>query len=182
MKMKKFFVVCAFSLVAAFVGCSEDKAVTGGDWFEPVEQHSATYTSVEVSCTANFGEGVMTSENVGFRYAPVEEGDVVNPASTRAEESKWSFVKNCSVAGNVISARIEGLTPNTTYKVQAYMVMGTSMMYGVEMEVKTKELPAGESFMELISEAEMKVSAQESVQEIAYKIYNAQDTVKLAPS
>ena len=96
-------------------------------WFYAPEA-GVSGTTVEVSCRTKFGDGVLSSAQAGFAYAPIRSDDT----------GSFTETTDVTVDGQVMSCRLTGLDAETSYLIYAYVDMGSGgRMQSKPVVVKT---------------------------------------------
>ena len=72
--MKRFLVVLFAGAAAVFASCNDEETGKENKWFYAPEA-GVSGTTVEVSCRTKFGDGVLSSAQAGFAYAPIGAAD-----------------------------------------------------------------------------------------------------------
>ncbi|WP_417015929.1 DNA/RNA non-specific endonuclease [Alistipes sp.] len=130
--MKRIFTLLVGGLAALLVACDSDKTETGGsEWFA-VPECTVDGTVVTARCETKFGEGILTGSNAGFAYAEV----------TAAGVGAYEHASNVSVTGNLLTATLDGLQPETLYVVYAYADFGSSRMQSTATSFRTGQATA----------------------------------------
>ena len=126
MLMKKIFALLLAALSVALVACGDEKTENENDWFlAPAAKVDGT--TVELTCSTRFGDGVLEGLNAGFSCAAV------------TGESLDEFVDytDVTVEGSRLSARVTGLRPETLYIFYAYADLPTGRTRSVSGSFQT---------------------------------------------
>ena len=129
--MKRFLVVLFAGAAAVFASCNDEETGKENKWFYAPEAE-VSGTTVEVSCRTKFGDGVLSSAQAGFAYAPIRSDDT----------GSFTETTDVTVDGQVMSCRLTGLDAETSYLIYAYVDMGSGgRMQSKPVVVKTGENP-----------------------------------------
>lgn len=129
--MKRFLVVLFAGAAAVFASCNDEETGKENKWFYAPEAE-VSGTTVEVSCRTKFGDGVLSSAQAGFAYAPIRSDDT----------GSFTETTDVTVDGQVMSCRLTGLDAETSYPIYAYVDMGSGgRMQSKPVVVKTGENP-----------------------------------------
>ena len=129
--MKRFLVVLFAGAAAVFASCNDEETGKENKWFYAPEA-GVSGTTVEVSCRTKFGDGVLSSAQAGFAYAPIRSDDT----------GSFTETTDVTVDGQVMSCRLTGLDAETSYLIYAYVDMGSGgRMQSKPVVVKTGENP-----------------------------------------
>ena len=129
--MKRFLVVLFAGVAAVLASCNDEETGKENKWFYAPEAE-VSGTTVEVSCRTKFGDGVLSSAQAGFAYAPIRSDDT----------GSFTETTDVTVDGQVMSCRLTGLDAETSYLIYAYVDMGSGgRMQSKPVVVKTGENP-----------------------------------------
>ena len=118
-------------MAAFFASCNDEETGKETKWFYAPEA-GVSGTTVEVSCRTKFGDGVLSSAQAGFAYAPIRSDDT----------GSFTETTDVTVDGQVMSCRLTGLDAETSYLIYAYVDMGSGgRMQSKPVVVKTGENP-----------------------------------------
>ena len=125
--MKRFLVVLFAGVAAVLASCNDEETGKENKWFYAPEAE-VSGTTVEVSCRTKFGDGVLSSAQAGFAYAPIRSDDT----------GSFTETTDVTVDGQVMSCRLTGLDAETSYLIYAYVDMGSGgRMQSKPVVVKT---------------------------------------------
>ena len=114
-------------MAAFFASCNDEETGKETKWFYAPEA-GVSGTTVEVSCRTKFGDGVLSSAQAGFAYAPIRSDDT----------GSFTETTDVTVDGQVMSCRLTGLDAETSYLIYAYVDMGSGgRMQSKPVVVKT---------------------------------------------
>lgn len=100
-------------MAAFFASCNDEETGKETKWFYAPEA-GVSGTTVEVSCRTKFGDGVLSSAQAGFAYAPIRSDDT----------GSFTETTDVTVDGQVMSCRLTGLDDETSYLIYAYWTWG----------------------------------------------------------
>lgn len=164
--MKRFFTFCIWAFAVAFVSCKEEGTEQQADWFGEPQVSAVSGTAAEVACLSVFADGVLTPENSGFSYAPLDESGV---------PGAFTDVRPDLIDGGLIRVRLTGLLPSTDYTVNAFVALGSSRMTSKAVTFTTSDVAPGETVLEIVSLTTLTVDAGGDVCTIAYSVVNPQE-------
>ena len=125
--MKRFLVVLCAGMAAFFASCNDEETGKENKWFFAPEA-GVSGTTVEVSCRTKFGDGVLSSAQAGFAYAPIRSDNT----------GSFTETTDVTVDGQVMSCRLTGLDAETSYLIYAFVDMGSGgRMQSKPVVVKT---------------------------------------------
>lgn len=107
---------------AVFTACSDDKTDDTNKWFKQPQVGEVSGTTAVVVCATSFAENVLTTGTPGFAYAPIVDSGL----------GEYLLASEVTVDGAVITCRLTGLSPETTYVGHAFVSLG-----GQQLESKT---------------------------------------------
>ncbi len=108
-------------VVALFSCKEEDNAGDLGGSLGKLEIAAVTGTSAEAVCLTGFADGVLTPSNCGFSYA-VDGEEAEAPAEVRPY----------AIDGGLMRGRLSGLRSETTYRVTAFVDLGSVRLTSLE--------------------------------------------------
>ena len=112
-------------MAAFFASCNDEETGKENKWFFAPEA-GVSGTTVEVSCRTKFGDGVLSSAQAGFAYAPIDN------------TGSFTETTDVTVDGQVMSCRLTGLDAETSYLIYAFVDMGSGgRMQSKPVVVKT---------------------------------------------
>ena len=164
--MKRFFTFCIWAFAAAFVSCKEDGVEQQGDWFGELQVSAVSGTAAEVACLSAFADGVLTPENSGFSYAPLDEN---------GQPGAFADVRPVVIDGGLIRARLTGLRSSTDYTVRAFVSLGASRMESRAVAFKTTDVAPDETVLEIVSLTTLSAAAEGDLCTIAYTVVNPRE-------
>ncbi|MDE6778230.1 MAG: DNA/RNA non-specific endonuclease [Alistipes sp.] len=161
--MKKIFRYFVITAIVALVSCGEENTEPGFDWFSTPLVTKTTGTIAEVMCLTSTAEGVLTSSNAGFSYAPVD-----------AEGNTGAYVDSpiVSAADGKVYGLLSGLSPETRYSVHAYMKLGEARVQGPSSSFTTDRVAPGETVLDITSPASVSVEAEGGMLTLTYDVLN----------
>lgn len=110
-----------------FASCNDEETGKENKWFFAPEA-GVSGTTVEVSCRTKFGDGVLSSAQAGFAYAPIRSDNT----------GSFTETTDVTVDGQVMSCRLTGLDAETSYLIYAFVDMGSGgRMQSKPVVVKT---------------------------------------------
>ncbi len=101
-------------MAAFFASCNDEETGKENKWFFAPEA-GVSGTTVEVSCRTKFGDGVLSSAQAGFAYAPIRSDNT----------GSFTETTDVTVDGQVMSCRLTGLDAETSYLIYAFVDMGS---------------------------------------------------------
>ena len=114
-------------MAAFFASCNDEETGKENKWFFAPEA-GVSGTTVEVSCRTKFGDGVLSSAQAGFAYAPIRSDNT----------GSFTETTDVTVDGQVMSCRLTGLDAETSYLIYAFVDMGSGgRMQSKPVVVKT---------------------------------------------
>lgn len=161
--MKKIFRYFVITAIVALVSCGEENTEPGFDWFSTPLVTKTTGTTAEVMCLTSTADGVLTTSNAGFSYAPVD-----------ADGNTGVYVDSpiVSAADGKVCGLLSGLSPETRYSVHAYMKLGDARVQGPSSSFTTDRVAPGETVLDITSPAVVTVAAEGGVLTLTYTVLN----------
>lgn len=124
--MKRVFVFLLVGCLAAlFVACSDSSSNDERAWLAQPEVVSVEANKVLLICQTEFAEAVLADTRCGFSYKVVDDGDDLVQEITAQPERQ------------TLHGSIEGLQALTTYRISAWVQIGSTRMESPAVLVKT---------------------------------------------
>lgn len=159
MKKRLSFLFLAFAV--AFIGCKDDETESLDIRLKTPEVTEIGYTEATVTCVAEFRAELLQALKTGFAYGTEDQN-----------ESDYIRITDPAVNGNAISCRLAGLSSSTTYRIFAYVDLGTMRIVSETVSFTTAAVSGDDPVLEVTGDLPLEVSAAQGDYMINYIVHN----------